>query len=167
MKDKINYFIVQSTIIIVGIGSIVLFTYAMLSGFINQERANESYLPVEAIVIDSEVRNTNTNKNNEYYPFITYSYVIKGNRYESSTMQLYIQETYNNYEQANAILINYKQGTIITAYYDPNEPSSAILINGKPPLYGLIIGLFCNGIILLFVIGFSWANRVSYIKNNR
>ena len=108
---------------------------------------------------DSEGYNTTT-----YEPVIIYGYNVIGSDYESSKISFGLKRTYNTVAKANQVLENYPKGSAVTVYYNPDNPSEAVLerkVGSK--LVGMIIGIvflfisLCVGLPLLVYFGISGA----------
>lgn len=64
----------------------------------------------------------------EYYPSITYRWEVDGQGYTGSRYQLgTTHEKYKERGEAVAAAVNYKNGEPIAVYYDPEDPSQAVL----------------------------------------
>jgi len=88
---------------------------------------NTSYEPVNAIIIASSVDRYKGSKGAIHYsPRVRYRYDIGGKMYDSERlMAVYVL---GDEEWAQGIVDRYKIETDATAYYDPREPSRAVLL---------------------------------------
>lgn len=81
-----------------------------------------------------------------YFPSITYRWEVDGQSYTGSRYQLgTTHEKYAEREQAVAAAAKYRTDTTITVYYDPKDPSQAVLDKSAssalwvPLLLGLLL----------------------------
>lgn len=66
----------------------------------------------------------------EYYPEITYRWEVDGQSYTGSRYTLgTTHEKYDERDEAVAAAVKYRNGAPIPVYYDPKDPSEAVLDN--------------------------------------
>jgi len=62
-----------------------------------------------------------------YYPEVLYQYEVNGNRYMGQRITFGSQVGYGDSNRARAIVDRYVPGNQIRVYYNPNNPSDAVL----------------------------------------
>jgi hypothetical protein len=89
------------------------------------------YKPVHATVIESRVLSPKTDENLKTYKAkVRYSYEVDGKQYESSKVRYYplIRQWFTDGKGiAEETVSTYGKGVWTTAYYDPDDPSVAVL----------------------------------------
>ena len=66
----------------------------------------------------------------QYYPSIAYRWEVDGQTYSGSRYRLgTTHDKFNEREDAVAAAVKYRNGAPITVYYDPKNPSEAVLDN--------------------------------------
>lgn len=92
-----------------------------------QHRVVSTYQPVQATVLSSEVKRWESDHHVAHYDAdIRYRFEIKGRTYQSS--QLAPLSTYGSEEWANSMVARYKPDHPCEAFYDPADPSQAVLL---------------------------------------
>jgi len=109
-------------------GFVFLFFACLMCGFsiyeiIYQPHVMETYQPVEAKILRSWIQFLPGKFGPSPTPRITYRYRINGKEYISDSISFC-----GTGIRAEKIVIQYFEGTIRTVYYNPHDPSKAILI---------------------------------------
>jgi hypothetical protein len=135
---------------------------AMIAGFLLWYRA-EAGLQREArdwpttagIVIEAQVVPVSGRGGRSYAPVARYRYQVAGRSYRSDRIWFAGQgQTWRDADEAAAFLEPYAPGTAVTVTYDPDDPSTAILLHSPHPwpiLLGLPAGLafLVPGVVIL------------------
>lgn len=109
------------------LGLCIFFLYGALQTQQRQAQVAE-FIPVPAQVIESRVQYIRTVSRRRWEVKITYSYTVNGTTYHSSRLGFGTRpavEGYDGTEESYAA--SYPVGKLITAYYDPGNPSTAVL----------------------------------------
>ncbi len=137
----------------------VFFTYAILNSARRQNDAANRFRPVEAYVVASRVASSSsgsgTNRTTSYRPEITYRYIVDGREYTSRTYH-FMGIGQGSHAAAAGIVNRYPVGGKVTAYYDPQRPSVAILDPTPVDVTAIYIGaaavwMFAGGVVAFFV----------------
>lgn len=126
---------------------------------------SNSWPQVEGTVSNSRVRiNSSVDQTNRafsendsdrtYYPELTYSYTVDGQTYSSSRYALgESAPDFKEREEAQAAASAQPAGSNVNVYYDPADPSSAVLRTGASTgsWVPLLMGLFFGGAGLLIL----------------
>lgn len=125
--------------------------------------ANESlsWRSVDGAVVETQVvRDTRSRRGAagatlsnyvEYYVSINYTYDVEGNSYSSSRHSLgqgnRVSRRFKERSDAEAVAASrFPEGTMVTVYYDPKQPTEAVLATGwdwgtfVPLLFGIFLG---------------------------
>lgn len=79
-----------------------------------------------------------------YEPSVQYEYSVAGKEYKGSQIAL-VQALRFTRGRAEDIARQYREGSRVTVYYDPKDPSSSVLQRGMTtfaPFVGLLAGVF-------------------------
>ncbi len=84
-----------------------------------------------------------------YHPEIRYTYIAEGKTHEGSRVQF---GGFPDFTQAEAqeILAQYPVGAQVTVYYDPDQPTNAVLVVEQMAPYEIVRG--CGILLILFLI---------------
>lgn len=83
-----------------------------------------------------------------YSPKLRYSYSVGGTGYSSDRIAFGYGKTFNSESAALASIQKYSQGSLVTVYYNPENPNEAVLERrNERKVWGLVGG------ILLIVLG--------------
>ena len=116
-----------------------------------QQFAHESFVPVQAKVLESEVRSRTRDGKRSYHPHIYYRFEVEGKGYRSKRYSfININNTKSSVEAAVA---NHPVGAVVTAYYNPDNPKKAVLDNSEPDLTRFYIFIAAFGAVYLFIVG--------------
>ncbi|MCD8496640.1 MAG: DUF3592 domain-containing protein [Alphaproteobacteria bacterium] len=122
-----------------------------------QVYASEHFVPVQATVLESEVKTRRSHNSNKtsWHPAIRYRYEVDGKGYKSRRYS-YTTLFNNTREFAEKVVAEHPVGATVTAYYDPERPKRAVLDNTLPDttlimtFFALFFGvfLFIGGIVV-------------------
>lgn len=158
MKKKETSSYYAPAIITYAIGFVVLY-FAVQSGIKNHEM--KSWLKTEAVVTEAIPLHVNTDDYNYYVPEVTYTYSVNGQQYTSFRLSYdKKQEKCESLSECKQLIIDrYQPASTIKAFYNPKEPSEAVL------LYGDQFGhLFVQ--ILICIFTFTIAIRAHYLSGS-
>lgn len=128
------------------LGGIILFFVLSLGiagyggyAWIEQGEALDAFEPTEAEVVSSRV-STSTEGGDGV--IINYRYRVDGTSYESSNVWPGPGDPTKDHFEAEEIVENHPKGAEVTAYYDPQDPSDAFLLEDRSvmPLLILVMG---------------------------
>ena len=116
-----------------------------------KEKASRSWPVCQGTVISSDIEqeskiDSSKKKTVNYRACVVYSYSVNGKTFISNRIAF---ETYSTSQKRKALTIvnRYPAGEIITVYYDPANPNSAILEKGTGntvyPAIVIVIGCLC------------------------
>ena len=155
LKDKL---LVLGVFLLIG----GVFGFIALKGFgsiFAQARAHKTYEAVEAVVTKTPRIKTNrsqgSSKRATYEPVITYRYSVAGQDYTSKRYS-YTFTMDHDYGDAKRIVEAHPKGTVVTAYFDPDDPSQAVLDNTKasPIMFYLFMAFFLGVFGYIVKVGF-------------
>lgn len=98
-----------------------------------------------------------------YYPYVEYTYQVAGKQYSAKRLSFGAQVAPNNPAPVQEKLQKYPVGGQVAVYYDPQNPSDAVLERQAGGFkMGLIIGIVCLVISLCIGCGllYSWIIRL-------
>jgi hypothetical protein len=133
---------------------LAIFVAAGLGIFSLQVYRIATYQPIAAQVYSTGIKTVKGSKGgNSYAPMVSYGFYYKGVAYYSTAVNPI--EISASYTWANDITKQFKPGSVVTAYFNPSDPSKAFLLkhaSGIPLIFVLVpvlIGLL-----------FAWVIRV-------
>jgi hypothetical protein len=100
-----------------------------------------------AHVSHSSSTDTDGNISYSYSPNVSYTYQVGGNTYHNDKLTFGFQQTFNNEARAQTALQRYPVGGNVTVYYNPANPSEAVLERAAG---GFAISLVI-GILFVFI----------------
>lgn len=94
---------------------------------------------VQGMILTSTVtrRPTGVTGADVYAPVVTYTYEVSGRRFEGSKIAFYIGG--GGLRWANEISDRYPKGSTVKVFYDPRDPSRAVLQPGHETTAGTLI----------------------------
>ncbi|GJM06207.1 MAG: hypothetical protein DHS20C09_22030 [marine bacterium B5-7] len=119
-------------------------SYAIYWSHEKQTDAAANFVSVLSTILDTTVtqttvRNATTTGNTRtYVPSIHYEYEVDGKTYQSKRYK-YLGDGYSNTQDAQSIVDGYPVGSKQTAYYNPNNPSEAVLHKSVPTEMSLMV----------------------------
>lgn len=138
----------------------LLFMFVVAAGFVlgggylwvAQSGPIDNYEPVEATVISSDIDSTTEGGTQ---PDITYEYTVDGRTYTSSNV--FPGPGDHSGGSAHRIVDEHPEGKQVTAYYNPEDPSEAFLIEDRSVLIpAMMIGI---GGLVAVVAGWTIRER--------
>ncbi len=139
------------------------FIYAWIRE-LRKARATRSWPTVTGRIMTSHVHSytgydRRTHSSRKYYdPQVVYEYTINGTRYESHQIAIGIGYSDHRREAVERKVAPYKAGADVEVFYNPNDPTDAVLEHGiAGGILLLFIGVFILFILALFFI--PW-NRI-------
>ena len=120
-------------------------------------RANRDFREVSATVVAAEVEAHSDSDGTTYSPKITFEYEAGGRKFTSDKYRITGESRSGGW--AERIVKGYRKGQSVTAYYDPADPKTAVLLLGYsvlPPVFGGIgLAVFVAALVMLGV----WLSR--------
>jgi hypothetical protein len=109
--------------LIVGLFDVVMMTDGL------RRLSSLRYQSVPCVITKAEVREDHDGEGSSYYPEITYTYAVDGQKYEGD--QLYAGSRHgSSSRRAHRIISTYAAGTETNAWIDPAAPANAVLRRG-------------------------------------
>ena len=90
-----------------------------------------------------------------FRPEIRFVYEIAGQRHESKTHSLFVNESSSDGEAA-AVVARYPVGSKVTAYVDPGNPAAAVLDRSIRWSSLLIMAAVCCVFATVAIVGWRW-----------
>lgn len=114
----------------------VYMTYGFYLSYEEQRDASSNFKPVSAKILQGRVETTmNSNAGGSstrvHLPRIVYAYNVDGRSYQSRKFS-YFGPGYSNSQDALRVVERYPVGSKQTAYYNPDQPSEAVLNKAMP-----------------------------------
>jgi hypothetical protein len=110
--------------------------FLVVVGFRLRRKAGESrrWPHATATILESRVEESETRGHDgfierHYFPAVRYEYEVAGRRYESDQMSLAVR-LYTDRDSAERARRRYETGTPVDAFYNPQDPSEAMLVTG-------------------------------------
>ena len=132
---------------------VLVFDVIAVSGFFKLEYAKSRYQPIDAVVVRSVVDAQRTSDGTTYTPDVAYTYEVDGQEF-TSDRHSFFEISSSSREFSEQIVQKYPVGTRVSAYYNPSEPSSAVIeMDDSSFPYAVIIFLtpfHCIGIGLIY-----------------
>jgi len=145
--------------LVLGFIAVVGFFVAMekIEGYRNQIDAAERFMPIEARILESEIkavtnhRSGSTTNRTSYVPHIRYRYVVDGQGYKRSRYAYFHVNLGKS--QAQEIVDQYPLGIRTRAFIDPEDPGHAVLNADNPENAWIMIVFFITFTAILLGIG--------------
>jgi hypothetical protein len=164
---SIIYILLCALAIILIFGGIGVFL--VISSLRNQKKAevSKSWPGTAGTILRTEVKQSQGTADEQgvsqtsYYPFVEYDYFAGGQSYRSDKIAFGARRTYNSQSEAASILSKYPEGGQVQVYYNPANPSEAVL-ERKPAAgrSGLIVGIVF--LVLSLCIGCAAVSFLAY-----
>ncbi len=136
---------VGALFILVGIAQVFL-----SSGRAIRAARSLSWPTADAVVLSSDVVTTTTERgqrvSTQIEAVVEYAYMIRGQEYRTS--RIYFTGGASSYAAARELVVQFPTGTAVKAFYDPENPSTAVLRPGVSSLDFLSIGLAALGTVV-------------------
>ncbi len=84
-----------------------------------------------------------------YRPLVTYRYTVNGQTYTQRNLDVNGSSEYRKQSSVQAVIEKYAPGREVTVYYNPNDPSDAMLepgSDGTSVLLFFVLGVFMLGV---------------------
>jgi hypothetical protein len=120
-KMAIAAFVTLFWCTITGVGVCLIMTTCWKSFY-----ARQYFLPTQGVVLSSKVVSSHSSKSTTYRPKIEYRYSIHGKEYVSDQYNFDSAFTGDSFF-AHAVVNANAQDRVITVYYDPRDPSQAVI----------------------------------------
>ncbi len=144
-----------SIIITIGLG--VLLMGIVVTQKLKAKKAAESWSQVAGIVQKSELsiehsRDSDGDRSTHYYPLVTYSYIVDSLSYTNNAISF--GKSSLSKKRSLSKLAEYPQGATVNVYYDPADPTQAVLEPKASSFVTILFGiiLVITGIYLFFVM---------------
>jgi hypothetical protein len=145
--------VLKTLIFLPFLGLSLFFLYGSVRTVQQQARAAD-FLAVPAEVVESRVQYIRTVSRRRWEVRIVYTYTVDGTRYQSSRLGFDTRPRIEGYEGTEASYAEaFPVGKQITAYYDPEEPATAVLTRRQdrsPLRFFIPLGLLGFFSLLIF-----------------
>lgn len=131
-------------------GFLAIFVAVGLGLFASEVYRVETWQPVSARVLRTDIKAVRGDKGTSYTPVIRYQYSVNGAQYVSSqVLPLTLSASYG---WATRLRDRFHPGEIVTAYVNPSKPASAFLVRQVSllPLAFVAIPLLMVGVLSFF-----------------
>ena len=148
-----------------GVMMLVMFGYFALKG-----QATSKWPSVEGTVVESRVaRSSPTSGGPRYYARVKYEYDVNGVNYAAKTISIGAMREFARESSAAKIVGKYPVGKRARVYYDPEDPSRAVLEPGASSdvITILPIGVFVVVIGLAVLVVFLLRKRAGESRRRR
>jgi hypothetical protein len=105
---------------------------------LQQLDASRRFIPVPARVLTSEVESRSDSDGATYRPEVSFEYTVAGRAHQSDTVHYGLWAS-SDRAAAEAIADRFPAGSQTTAYYDPDEPTRAVLLRGAEHLPSFLV----------------------------
>ncbi|MFW5733361.1 MAG: DUF3592 domain-containing protein [Planctomycetota bacterium] len=123
----------------------------LVSTFVRHKIAQQTFLPTQGQVLRSHVREIHDSSDVDYEPFVEYRYTVDGKTYTSHRIDFGDGGAISNRHAVRQIR-PYPRGVTVTAFYDPDDPASAVLETRFPTFYYIASIWVIPFVVLGFVL---------------
>lgn len=116
---------IKKTIVTVVLAMIIIGVIIIAQNAFKKNRI-ENWASVEGTVLYSTIRIKPKGLNEHYLPSIGYAYTVNGEKYKKSVDNS-LNSGYLHKEDVQKIIDKYPEGSTVTVYYNPENPSKSIL----------------------------------------
>ena len=138
------------------------FTLAIHWSARRQNDAHHRFERVTARVVNCRVESvqsgTGSSRTTSYSPTVTYTYTIDGKGYTADRFY-FIGAGYSTYDSAKQVTDAYPVGGVVSAYYDPRDPSVAVLDRSPIDTTVLNLGTLAIWGVILGTCAYAWRRR--------
>jgi len=124
---------------------------------------SDSWIPATARIVSANISSRRGSKSTTHFVNITYAYQAMGQSFQSDQFSFGSEGTgYDTYNAAEKVLAKYPTGSQQMIYYDPNQPSQAVLerkYDFTGAILAVIVGLAGIGMIVYAYIQLSALNQ--------
>jgi hypothetical protein len=99
-------------------------------------KASLQWPSVAGTVLLSQMVEYSAGETNSSYPSVTYSYVVNGQALQSSRVSFHPSKS-------EKVVKKYPTGNSVQVFFDPQDPSTAVLETGGYPRIMLAFGIAC------------------------
>jgi len=137
------------------LGAVLFFGWASLHSAFRQWQAHHEFVPVLATVLQSGVESSAAGASSagqSLRPVVTYQYAFGRSSHEQNRIY-FMGKDWTDRAAVEAWLVNYNEGTSVTAYVNPADPKEAVLDNTAPDSGFLLVLLplvVAGGLVLSF-----------------
>ncbi|MFP4313684.1 MAG: DUF3592 domain-containing protein [Alphaproteobacteria bacterium] len=164
MSDSFNqnpFFILAVLTFIAAVAGFIV--YDTMEDARKQQNAYERFVPVQAKVLESDIKSSTRNNRTSYRPAIRYRYVVDGQGYKRRSYT-YFEGSSRNKSEIEEIVAAFPVGASVTAYIDPDNPKRAILDNSKPDTTMFTIFIVVFSSVYLWIV-FVLARQFLSVRN--
>lgn len=112
----------------------------VLWGQARQMQAHRTFHPTQGKIIENRLETSTGGRTPSTHPLIRFRYEVNGRSYESTTLSLG-GKTFGGRGDMSAYVSKYPRGATVEVYYDPADPSVAILDRTVDSVaYPLLVG---------------------------
>ncbi len=134
-------------------------------------RASKNWSSTTARILaaDVEMRRSSTasGDSTSYYPTVVYEYAVNGQRFQSRRIRFGSEIGYGFQRMAEKIVAKYPNGTLVSVFYDPENPAEAVLeqsAGGSNRLYGCIVLVILGILLVTGIFSFGGLQLFSQIR---
>lgn len=121
-----------------------------------------SWPATEGKVISSIVETYRGYEKTSYTARVVYGYSVNGTKYSSDNVSFETEE-HTDYFYATQLVSKYPVDKLVTVYYQPDDPSIAVLELSEEPYVSVVAVLFFVGIgLLILIFGIVKYQRLQY-----
>jgi hypothetical protein len=129
----------------------LFFTFKGMQQAQASESWNSTAGEIENTWIEEDRRTDSDGDWEDYYiPHLSYSYEVGGTNYTSERVDFGSQPSYSNHSRAVNYLSDYPQGSQVDVFYDPADPSAAVLVREAS---GSTMSLIGGSVMILLSLG--------------
>ena len=152
------------TVIVVVAGLAAVVTLLMALSTLRRALRQRAWRETPAEIVASEVSSRLAPRSGEgpksqfgrmFKPTIRFVYQVAGQRHESKTHSLFVNESSSDVEAA-AVVARYPVGAKVTAYVDPANPAAAVLDRSIRWSTLLVMAGVCCVFATVAIVGWRW-----------
>ena len=116
------------------LGAALFFVWSSLHSALRQWQAHYEFVPVLASVQQSGVESSTagaSSRGQSWRPVVTYQYAFGSSLHEQNRI-FYMGNGWSDRAAVDDWLVNYQEGTTVTAYVNPVDPQESVLDNTAP-----------------------------------
>lgn len=132
----------------------------LLAISIKNSKVTKSWPSTSGKILESKVKTDRDRKNS--YARILYEYTVNGKKYNSKRVRAYGILKFSFAEPAS-VVNEFPAGKDVVVFYDPEDPSSAVLLHGLPKMWFIPV----LGSIVLILLGLFVAMKEHLDKQGK
>lgn len=118
--------------------------------------------------VDARRSRSGSGYSTNYYPNVIYEYVVNGQRFQNNQMYSGVQYGLGSYKRVEQKVAKYPPGSTVQVYYNPENPSQAVLEQSAPgsKILWFVVLFILVMVAISVAFTFGMNNYIKDLMNN-